>query len=257
MTQGEFAGSVALVTGGSAGIGAAAVRRLLEGGAQVAYCGTETAELPGASGTVLDVADPAAVADWVTACAERFGGIDILVNSAGIQRYGTAEHTSDALWDEVFGVNVKGIFHACRAVLPHLRARGGGAIVNVSSVQAFVAQTNAAAYCASKGAINAFTKAMAVDHAHEGIRVNAVCPGSVHTPMLRWAVGLTADGRDTGELLGELGAAHPLGRVAEPEEVAELIAFLAGPRASFITGSEHRVDGGLLAVNAAEGPYRP
>ncbi|WP_020674205.1 SDR family NAD(P)-dependent oxidoreductase [Amycolatopsis nigrescens] len=167
------------------------------------------------------------------------------------------EETSGELWDRVFDVNVKGVFHTCRAAVPQLRGRGGGSIVNVSSVQAFVAQSGAAAYVASKGAINAFTKAMAVDHAAEGIRVNVVCPGSVDTPMLRWAVGLTANGRDTGELIDDLGRTHPLGRVARPEEVAEAILFLSSRRASFITGSEHRVDGGLLAVCAAESPYPP
>ena len=128
-----------------------------------------------------------------------------------------------------------------------MRAAGGGAIVIVSSTQAHAAQPGAAAYVTSKGALNALTRAMAVDHAAEGIRVNAVCPASVDTPMLRWAADHLANGRAASELLAEWGSVHPLGRVGAAEEVAELIAFLASPRASFMTGGDYRIDGGLLA----------
>jgi NAD(P)-dependent dehydrogenase (short-subunit alcohol dehydrogenase family) len=129
-----------------------------------------------------------------------------------------------------------------------MRRRGGGAIVNVSSVQAIASQAGVAAYTASKGGINALTRAIAVDYAEENIRVNAVCPGSVDTPMLRWAADLFKDENTVEATVEDWGGMHSVGRVARPEEVAEVICFLAGPKASFVTGAEYMVDGGLLAA---------
>jgi NAD(P)-dependent dehydrogenase (short-subunit alcohol dehydrogenase family) len=145
-------------------------------------------------------------------------------------------------------VNLKGIYLASKHAIPEMRKRGGGAIVNLSSVQAFASQKGVAAYTASKGGVNALTRAMALDHAQENIRANAVCPGSVDTPMLRWAADLFKGSKSAEETVKDWGKAHPLGRVATPEEVAEVIAFLASPRARFVTGSEYKVDGGLLAA---------
>ncbi|QKW34494.1 SDR family oxidoreductase [Actinomadura sp. NAK00032] len=261
----EFEGKAAVVTGGSLGIGRAVVERLARDGAAVVFCGVgedavrrAEAELRAdgleVTGVEADVTAAARMDALVAEAVSRHGGLDVVVTCAGVQRYGTVEETTEELWDEVLDVNVKGVFLACRAAVPELRRRGGGTIVTMSSVQAFVSQDRVAAYSASKAAINALTRAMALDHAADGIRANVVCPGSVDTPMLRWAADLFRGGTSQDAQVAEWGRAHPLGRVATAAEVAEVVAFLAGPRSSFVTGAEHRVDGGLLARNPAALP---
>jgi NAD(P)-dependent dehydrogenase (short-subunit alcohol dehydrogenase family) len=255
----EFSGKVAIVAGGALGIGRAAARKLAAGGASVVICSDRedqvertVEELRGEDlevrGTRADVTSAADMRSLVDSAVDLYGGVDVLVNSAGVQRYGTVVETEEEVWDEVLDVNLKGIYLASRHAIPEMKKRGGGAIVNLSSVQAFASQKGVAAYTASKGGINALTRAMALDHAEENIRVNAVCPASVDTPMLRWSADLFKGDKSVEETLEEWGKMHPVGRIARPEEVAEVIVFLASPRASFVTGGDYKVDGGMLAA---------
>ncbi|MEV1173591.1 SDR family oxidoreductase, partial [Nonomuraea sp. NPDC049784] len=205
----ENSGKVALVTGGSSGIGRATAELLAARGAAVAVNGLEEMDahatvraITEAGGRAVpvagDVSDAAAMEEAVRATVAAFGRLDVLVTSAGIQRYGTVTDTEEKLWDEVFAVNVKGVYLAARAALPQLRRSPAGAIVVVSSIQAAAAQANVAAYAAGKGALGALVRSMAVDEARYGVRVNTVSPGSVDTPMLRESARLFGDGSPEG-----------------------------------------------------------
>jgi NAD(P)-dependent dehydrogenase (short-subunit alcohol dehydrogenase family) len=189
----------------------------------------------------------------VQTALDRFGRLDVLVSSVGIQRYGDVVSTPPAVWEEVFAINVTSVYRVAHAALPEIRRSGSGSVVIVASVQATATQSQVAAYTSSKGALLALTRAMAVDEAAYGVRVNSVSPGSVDTPMLRESARLMTEGsaKEIEEVIATWGTAHPLGRVATPDEVGEVIAFLAGPGSSFVTGADVRVDGGLLARLAA------
>jgi NAD(P)-dependent dehydrogenase (short-subunit alcohol dehydrogenase family) len=250
----RFDGKVVAVTGGALGIGQATCEILAERGAAVSIidwdekAGTETCEGIVAAGgkaifTKVNVADFDSVEAAVKRTANAFGGVDSLAVSAGIQRYGTAVSTGEDQWAEVLDVNLKGAWNAARAVIPFLKEAGGGTIVNVSSVQALASQQNVLAYTVSKHGLLGLTRSIAMDFARENIRANAVCPGTVDTPMLEWAASLDPNPESVYAACRQM---HPLGRIARPREIAEVVAFLAHESSSFVTGAVWTVDGGLL-----------
>lgn len=245
---GRLKGKRAVITGAGSGIGAAiSVRFSLEGAAVVAAdidreAVALTAESlgDGAIGEWVDVRDESSVRALFGA-AEREGSVDILVNVAGIGSTTTVPETSNDIWDDVMAVNARGTFLCCKHALPPMIQRGTGVIVNIASVGALVGLRQRAAYCASKGAVVALTRALAIDHAQDGIRVNCVCPGTVDTPWVRRLV-------ESGESLDALEARQPMGRLGTPEEIAAAALFLAEDGSGFTTGSVFVVDGGLTAV---------
>jgi NAD(P)-dependent dehydrogenase (short-subunit alcohol dehydrogenase family) len=232
----SLAGKRALITGAGSGIGAAVARRLAADGAEVIVADLSpdaVAEELGARAIVLDVRDEEQVAP---AMAE----LDVLVNVAGIGSTTNAPDTTLDVWENVFAVNARGTFLCCKHAIPGMAARGGGSIVNIASVAGLVGLRNRAAYCASKGAVISLTRALAVDHVADGIRVNAVAPGTVDSPWVRRLV------EDVGESLDALRARQPMGRLGTPEEIADAVAYLVA--AEFVTGSILVIDGGLTAA---------
>ena len=241
MTDARFSDATALVTGAGSGIGAAVARRLSTEGAQVILADVSLDAVEalarelgaGARALRLDVRDEEQVAAAMT-------DLDVLINVAGIGSTTAAPDTSLEVWENVFAVNARGTFLCCKHAIPGMAARGGGSIVNVASIAALVGLRNRAAYCASKGAVVALTRALAIDHVADGIRVNAVCPGTVDSPWVRRLV------EESGESLDALRERQPMGRLGTPEEIAEAVAYLAS--AAFATGTVFVIDGGLTAV---------
>ncbi|MFK0206438.1 SDR family NAD(P)-dependent oxidoreductase [Agrobacterium sp. NPDC090283] len=250
----NFDGKAVLVTGATSGIGIAIATEFAARGASLLITGRNSkagAELQqklsntNAAVEFLadDVTKPGASERLVDHAARRFGKLDVLVNNAGILYRGDAVACSDEEWDQTFQTNVTAVFKMSRAAVRSMMISGGGAIVNIASDWGLVGAKGAVAYGASKGAIVQLTRSMAIDHARQGIRVNAVCPGDTDTQMLDSVVG----GLTRAEGLSELGAQIPLGRVARPEEVARVVCFVASDDASFMTGSAIAVDGGNSA----------
>jgi meso-butanediol dehydrogenase/(S,S)-butanediol dehydrogenase/diacetyl reductase len=253
----DFAGKVAVVTG-TTGIGRAIALRFAAGDAQVVACGIETSaneELTRDAtklGLTLqvencDVTNLDQVRAVIMKTVTRVGGLDIIVNAAAIHPFGTVVETDLATWNRCMMVNVGSIYLLAHLGIPEMKKRGGGSIINLASVQGYACQRGVVAYATSKGAIHSLTRALALDHAADNIRVNSISPGSIRTPMLARSAAHFSPDVPTEEAFERFGAAHPLGRIGTPEEVAELAAFLASDKAGFCTGGDYLVDGGLLA----------
>jgi NAD(P)-dependent dehydrogenase (short-subunit alcohol dehydrogenase family) len=250
----DFSGRTALVTGGASGMGAAIARIFAEAGANVVVVDQNRAAAeataqslgPRAMAFVGDVSASAFCDDAVTQTAARFGGLHAVVNAAGIIARKTGVETTDEEWLRAMAVNAGGVFFMSRAAARHMRANGGGAVVNFGSIWGELGGRGALAYCASKGAVHQITRTFALEHAREGVRFNCVCPGEVDTPMLRAAgraVPLTdAQAAEIGERV------VPMGRLAQPQEIARVAVFLCSDAASYVTGAMYYVDGAYSTI---------
>lgn len=250
----KLKGKVALITGGTEGIGFATARLFLQEGAKVVISGrsaekgakalTELSSLGEAVFVRADVSSADDASSMVGSTVKRLGRIDIVFNNAGVFVERTVEQTTEEEWDRLIDTNLKGTFLVCKYAIPHMRAQGGGVIINNSSDAGLVGNRVSAAYCASKGGVTLLTKAMALDHAKDNIRVNCVNPGVVDTPMVAKEARLSGHPE---EYMLQMDKDHPMGRVGRPEEVAKAVLFLASDDSSFVTGAALSVDGGITA----------
>ena len=244
---------VAIITGAKSGIGFAAALRLAAEGAKVVVADVratqeEAQEIVRRGGDALsvqvDVSSELQVSALISRTVAAYGRLDVLVNNAGVELAKKVTETSEAEWDRLMGVNLKGVFLCSKAAIPEMKRTGGGAIVNVASELGVVGGSEIAAYCASKGGVVQLTKAMAIDHAADGIRVNCVCPGPVSTPLLEAIVAASSDPEEERRRIVDKTL---LGRLGQPEEIANVVAFLASGESSYMTGSVVLVDGGWTA----------
>jgi NAD(P)-dependent dehydrogenase (short-subunit alcohol dehydrogenase family) len=250
----KLKGKVSLITGGTEGMGYATAEIFLREGAKVAISGrseekgVEAVRKLGVMGDVIfirgDVSMDADAKKMVQETVDRFGRVDVVFNNAGVYLEKVAEATSEAEWDRVIDINLKGTFLVSKHAVPHMKRQGGGVIINNSSDAGLVGNRACAAYCASKGGVTIMTKAMALDYAKDNIRVNCVNPGVIDTPMVAQEV---AKASDKAGYERQMNMDHPIGRIGQPEEVAKAVLFLASDEASFITGAALSVDGGLTA----------
>ena len=251
----RLTGKRALVTGGAQGIGAAIVAKMRAEGARTAFCDVDADALKRVSAEpdsgdldlpeVCDVTQEAEVARLVEHVCDRVGGIDVLVNNAGVNAYFDAAAMTEPDWEQVFAVDLKGAWLCCKHVLPVMRASGGGAIVNIASIHARQTCAGMFPYAAAKSGLVGLTRSLALDCARDGIRVNAVCPGWTRTRLI---TEYFANEPDPVAAERRVAQRQPLGRFAEPGEVANVVAFVASDEASFVTGAEIYVDGGLSAA---------
>ncbi len=239
----RFTGKCALVTGAAGGIGAAIVRQLRSEGARVAVADIDLGSIDAEVKLPGNLLDPAYTDNLAMQAKQALGGLDIVINNAGVITRGPVTDTSDADWQLSLGVNVEAPFRICRSAIPLLAESGGGAIVNTASCWGGKAPgPNHAVYCMTKAAVASLTQCMGMDHAHQGIRINAVCPNEVNTPMLR--SGFERRGFDPDTAVSELGSTVPLGRIAEPEDISDVVLFLASDAARYICGALLEVNGG-------------
>lgn len=237
-----FEGQKILITGAAGGIGSALCRLFRDRGGRVAAADRAVEGIEADTLLPGDLLDPGYCDALPGAAAEALGGLDIVVNNAGIITRGPVTETSDDDWTVSLGVNVEAPFRICRAAIPLLASGGGGVIVNVSSCWGLRPGPNHALYCMTKAAVAALTQCMGMDHAHQGIRINAVCPNEVDTPMLR--SGFAKRGFDPETAVTELGRSVPVGRIAVPEDIADVVLFLASDASRYMTGSLVEVNGG-------------